>query len=234
MRTARATPISTSSSPSSSTTSTTGSACITRSSEISAARVAPSSTWLQTARSAVRDGRRAAITASRGSRWGRRSGWGRATCSSAASSSRTTAPGRWPSGFGRRVAWRGIRGIATPTRFSVLGMAYRNRWNATDQIPQRAVDGGQVARFGHRGWHRWRQHAALQSLGLVESRREPVDAERATVRHLLRPQSVLELHVLPRRSRARRPVQSARAARRRRRQRPPHAAGPSRSASITR
>lgn len=35
------------------------------------------------------------------------------------------------------------------SRFSVLGMAYRNRWNATDQIPQRAVSSGQVGRFGH-------------------------------------------------------------------------------------
>jgi hypothetical protein len=32
--------------------------------------------------------------------------------------------------------------------FSLLGMAYRNRWNATDQIPQRAVDDGQISRFG--------------------------------------------------------------------------------------
>ena len=35
------------------------------------------------------------------------------------------------------------------SRFSVLGMAYRNEWKATDQIPQRAVDGGQIDRFGH-------------------------------------------------------------------------------------
>ncbi len=35
------------------------------------------------------------------------------------------------------------------SRFSVLGMAYRNRWNATDQIPLRAVSSGQVSRFGH-------------------------------------------------------------------------------------
>jgi hypothetical protein len=35
------------------------------------------------------------------------------------------------------------------SRFSVLGMAYRNRWNATDQIPLRAVSSGQVGRFGH-------------------------------------------------------------------------------------
>lgn len=34
------------------------------------------------------------------------------------------------------------------SRYSVLGMAYRNRWNATDQIPQRAVDTGSIGRFG--------------------------------------------------------------------------------------
>jgi hypothetical protein len=35
-----------------------------------------------------------------------------------------------------------------PSRFSVLGMAYRNRWNASDQIPLRAVDSGLIDRFG--------------------------------------------------------------------------------------
>ena len=34
------------------------------------------------------------------------------------------------------------------SNFSVVGMAYRNRWHATDQIPQRAVDGGLINRFG--------------------------------------------------------------------------------------
>jgi len=31
----------------------------------------------------------------------------------------------------------------------VLGMAYRNRWKASDQIPQRAVDAGSIGRFGY-------------------------------------------------------------------------------------
>ena len=61
---------------------------------------------------------------------------------SAASSRPTTGRGRSPSGSGRPVASRGIRGSATASRFSVLGMAYRNRWNASDQIPQRAVEAG--------------------------------------------------------------------------------------------
>lgn len=34
------------------------------------------------------------------------------------------------------------------SRFSVLGMAYRNGWNSNDQIPQRAVEEGVVPRFG--------------------------------------------------------------------------------------
>ena len=34
------------------------------------------------------------------------------------------------------------------SRLSVLGMAYRNRWNATDQIPLRAVDSGLIGRLG--------------------------------------------------------------------------------------
>ena len=34
------------------------------------------------------------------------------------------------------------------SQFSVLGMAYRNRWNSNDQIPNRAVDDGSISRFG--------------------------------------------------------------------------------------
>ncbi len=34
------------------------------------------------------------------------------------------------------------------SQFSLLGMAYRNRWNATDQIPLRAVTSGLLSRFG--------------------------------------------------------------------------------------
>ena len=32
--------------------------------------------------------------------------------------------------------------------YHVTAMAYRNRWNATDQVPQRAVDQGLIGRFG--------------------------------------------------------------------------------------
>ena len=34
------------------------------------------------------------------------------------------------------------------SQFSVLGMAYQNRWNSNDQIPNRAVDDGQISHFG--------------------------------------------------------------------------------------
>lgn len=34
------------------------------------------------------------------------------------------------------------------SRFSLLGMAYTGRWNATDQIPLRAVESGEIGRFG--------------------------------------------------------------------------------------
>ncbi len=49
---------------------------------------------------------------------------------------------------------RKLNGLARYTwergasRFSLLGMAFRNSWNASDQIPRRAVDGGLISRFG--------------------------------------------------------------------------------------
>jgi TonB dependent receptor/TonB-dependent Receptor Plug Domain len=43
-----------------------------------------------------------------------------------------------------RYSWE--RGAS---QFSVLGMGYRNRWNASDQIPMRAVRSGLISRFGH-------------------------------------------------------------------------------------
>jgi len=38
---------------------------------------------------------------------------------------------------------------AGDSRFSVLGLAYGARWNATDQIPRRLVEDGTIGRFGH-------------------------------------------------------------------------------------
>lgn len=42
---------------------------------------------------------------------------------------------------------RYTQGTATDG-FSLTGMAYANRWNSTDQIPQRAIDAGTIPRFG--------------------------------------------------------------------------------------
>jgi outer membrane receptor protein involved in Fe transport len=42
---------------------------------------------------------------------------------------------------------RYTQGTATDG-LSITGMAYSNRWNSTDQVPQRAIDSGQIARFG--------------------------------------------------------------------------------------
>jgi hypothetical protein len=37
----------------------------------------------------------------------------------------------------------------SPTRgFSITGMAYKSHWTATDQVPERLVDSGQLSRFG--------------------------------------------------------------------------------------
>ena len=35
------------------------------------------------------------------------------------------------------------------SHFSLLGMAYHNRWNASDQIPERAVEDGAIDRYGN-------------------------------------------------------------------------------------
>ena len=59
--------------------------------------------------------------------------------------------------------------------------------------------------------HRRREYPALQPLGLVAPRRRPRGARGPGVRHLLRPQPVLQLRLLPRRHHPRRSVQPARA-----------------------
>src|SRR5262249_44694255 len=39
--------------------------------------------------------------------------------------------------------------IGAPTsQFSILGLAYHNRWNSSDHIPLRAVEEGLISRFG--------------------------------------------------------------------------------------
>ncbi len=101
--------------------------------------------------------------------------------------------------------------------FNVTAMAYRARWNATDQIPRRAVQSGTLGRFdaidptdggdAHRyslsgGWRRSGETARPKSM--------PTSSHSEA-----RP--VFQLHLLPRRPGQRRPVRPARPARRRRR-----------------
>jgi outer membrane receptor protein involved in Fe transport len=58
--------------------------------------------------------------------------------------------GPWDNPEGLRK-WSGIarysRGTAT-NGFSVTAMGYESRWNATDQVPKRAVEAGSLSRFG--------------------------------------------------------------------------------------
>jgi TonB-dependent Receptor Plug Domain/Carboxypeptidase regulatory-like domain len=50
--------------------------------------------------------------------------------------------------------YRKVNGIVRYSRgdsvngIAVTGMAYRGTWNSTDQVPQRAIDGGLIGRFG--------------------------------------------------------------------------------------
>ena len=108
--------------------------------------------------------------------------------------------------------YRKVNGVLRYSRgdsvngLAITGMAYRGQWNSTDQVPQRAIDSGRIDRFGaldtsdggdtyrYSGTVEWQQHARQrgdQGHGL---------------RHRLRPEPVLELHLLPRRSGRRRSV----------------------------
>jgi hypothetical protein len=44
---------------------------------------------------------------------------------------------------------RHVRGGGTGQEFSLTALAYVAEWNSTDQVPQRAVDGGLIDRFGN-------------------------------------------------------------------------------------
>jgi outer membrane receptor protein involved in Fe transport len=73
--------------------------------------------------------------------------------------------------------WSRSRGAS---EFSILAMSYSNRWNAADQVPMRAVESGDIHRFGQvdstgGGWTRrhslsaaW-QHAASRSVRSVSA-----------------------------------------------------------------
>ena len=99
----------------------------------------------------------------------------------------------------------------------MTGMGYRGTWDSTDQVPLRAVDDGLIRPLRLARHDRRRRHLPLQRIVRLaaDARQRRHAADR--VRHRLRPQSVLELHVLPRRSRARRSVPSGRPSLRQRR-----------------
>ena len=130
-----------------------------------------------------------------------------ARCSRRSKSSTTMVRGNGPTTIERSTGWCATAAATAVNGFSVTGMGYRAKWNSTDQMPQRAVDdgldrtgsarsiardGGDTYRYsGSVEWQRTHGNAATRGDGL---------------RHRLRPQPVLELHVLPRRSRPRRSV----------------------------
>ena len=81
------------------------------------------------------------------------SAWGRpksatARCCLRARPARITDRGSIPT-----ICARSTRCCATPrgrrrTGFSITGMAYSNKWNSTDQVPQRAITSGQIGLYG--------------------------------------------------------------------------------------
>ena len=105
--------------------------------------------------------------------------------------------------------------------FTFLG--FRNHWHSTDQIPQRAVDSGEIGRFGFieetDGGETFRYAGAFdwQRSGANDSTR----ADR--LRAALRRPAVPQLHLLPQRPGQRRPVRAVREAVDHRRQADPPA-----------
>jgi hypothetical protein len=61
---------------------------------------------------------------------------------------RNEGPWQWSENLHRSNAVLRYSQFASAGGFSVTGMTYRSRWDATDQIPQRAVYGGLVDHFG--------------------------------------------------------------------------------------
>ena len=91
------------------------------------------------------------------------------------------------------------------------------KWNATEASPQRAIDVGpdRPVRIGRSD--RRRTHLSLQRRRRVAARHRQHADQDSGVRARLRPGPDLELHVLPRRSGARRPARAGRSSIRHRR-----------------
>ena len=96
-------------------------------------------------------------------------------------------------------------------------MGYRGTWNSTDQIPTRAVADGRIGRFGLVDSTDGGRVVALQRLARVAAQQRERQHHAQRLRPRLRPQPVLELHLLPRRPGERRSVPAGRSPLRERR-----------------
>ena len=109
--------------------------------------------------------------------------------------------------------WNGLvrysRGTAT-SGLSLTALAYHANWNSSDQIPERAVEDGSISRFGYIDPHRRRHDAPRRRRAGVAAHDRCRRDARGGLRLRLRPRPVLELHLLPRRSREGRPVRAVR------------------------
>ncbi len=104
-------------------------------------------------------------------------------------------------------------------RLRVTGMGYRGTWDSTDQVPARAIADGRIDRFGtldtSDGGDSYRYSGSVEWQRTQQQRQH----EGQCLRPRLRPQPVLELHLLPRRPGQRRPVPPGRSPLRHRRAR---------------
>ena len=93
---------------------------------------------------------------------------------------------------------------------SITGMAYSNKWNSTDQVPQRAIASGQIGLYGEEdptdGGNTDRFALSARVAGTDDAGSWKANAY--VVKSDAR--SVQQLHLFPDQSRARRPVSSAR------------------------
>ena len=109
----------------------------------------------------------------------------------------TTARSPGPMTFASSTACCATRRATPANGWNLTGMAYTGRWNATDQIPQRAVDSGQLGRFDLIDATDGGAGPALQPV-------QPMAAQHGQQRHraerlggALEPGAVLQLHLLP-------------------------------------
>ena len=131
-----------------------------------------------------------------------------ATCCTRERPRTATAPGSCPDDFRK---WNGVlrySGGDQQNGFSLTAIGYSGRWHSTDQVPQRAVASGSPRPLRRRRRERPRRDSPLHARGRVAQEHARGAHRGEGLRDRLRPRPVLELHVLPRRSRERRPVRA--------------------------